>query len=126
MEFVINLTTEELARAADWSGVRSGKKYDKFRELNLTPIPAHTVRAPYIDQSPLCIECRVKEIHSLGTHDMFLAEVVNILADEKYIDAETGKFDIEKARLLVYSHGNYYGTGKHIGKFGWSVKKKKL
>ncbi|MDR1763401.1 MAG: flavin reductase family protein [Dysgonamonadaceae bacterium] len=125
MEFVINLTTEALARQTDWVGVRSGKDYDKFREMNLTPVKAHVVDAPYIDESPLCIECRVKEIVALGTHDMFIAEVVNILADEQYIDPKTGAFDMEKARLLVYSHGNYYGLGDFIGKFGWSVRKKK-
>ncbi|MDR1783571.1 MAG: flavin reductase family protein [Dysgonamonadaceae bacterium] len=124
MEFVINLTTEELARATDWIGVRSGRDYDKFREMKLTPVKANIVSAPYIEESPLCIECRVKEVLSLGTHDMFIAEVVNILADEKYINPETGAFDMEKAHLLVYSHGNYYGMGEFIGKFGWSVRKK--
>jgi flavin reductase (DIM6/NTAB) family NADH-FMN oxidoreductase RutF len=125
MEFVINLTTEELARETDWVGVRSGKNYDKFMEMKLTPVPAHVVRAPYIEQSPLSIECRVKEILSLGTHDMFIAEVVNIIVDDRFIDPVTGEFDIEKAHLLVYSHGKYYGTGERIGKFGWSVKKQR-
>jgi flavin reductase (DIM6/NTAB) family NADH-FMN oxidoreductase RutF len=124
MEFVINLTTEELARATDWVGVRSGKDYNKFEKMNLTPAKAHVVSAPYIEESPLSIECRVKQILPLGTHDMFIAEVVNILADDKFIDPETGAFDMERAKLLVYSHGKYYGTGKFIGKFGWSVKKK--
>jgi len=124
MEFVINLTTEDLAYATDWCGVRSGKDYNKFAEMKLTPKPSHVVRAPYIDESPLCIECRVKEILPLGTHDMFIAEVVNILADEKYIDPATGVFDLEKARVLAYSHGKYYGLGEQIGKFGWSVQKK--
>jgi len=123
MEFVINLTTEKLARATDWCGVRSGKDYDKFKEMNLTPVKASIVNAPYIEESPLCIECRVKEILSLGTHDMFIAEVVNILADEAYIDPRTGAFDMEKAGLLVYAHGKYYELGEMIGKFGWSVKK---
>ncbi|MDR1373233.1 MAG: flavin reductase family protein [Dysgonamonadaceae bacterium] len=125
MEFVINLTTEKLARATDWVGVRSGKDYNKFEEMELTPVKAHVVQAPYIEESPLSIECRVKEVLPLGTHDMFIAEVVNILADEQYINNETGVFDIEKARLLVYSHGNYYGMGNFIGKFGWSVRKKR-
>ena len=82
------------------------------------------VSAPIIDESPLSIECRVKEIIALGSHDMFIADVVNVQADDRYFDAETGKFDMEKARLLAYSHGNYYGLGEHIGKFGWSVRKK--
>jgi flavin reductase (DIM6/NTAB) family NADH-FMN oxidoreductase RutF len=125
MEFVINLTTQELAYATDWAGVRSGKNFNKFKELNLTPAKAHVVNAPYIEESPLCLECRVKEIIALGTHDMFIAEIVNVLADEKFIDSVTGAFDMEKAGLLVFSHGKYYGTGDFIGKFGWSVQKKK-
>lgn len=124
MEFVINLTTEDLARATDWCGVRSGKDYNKFKEMNLTPVKAKIVNAPYIEESPLCIECRVKEILSLGTHDMFIAEVVNILADEAYIDPKTGAFDMKKAKLLAYLHGKYYGLGDLIGKFGWSVQRK--
>ena len=124
MEFVINLTTEELARATDWCGVRSGKDYNKFREMGLTPAKATVVSAPVIQESPLCIECRVKEIIPLGSHDMFISDVMNVQADNKYFDAETGKFDMQSARLLAYSHGNYYGLGEHIGKFGWSVKKK--
>jgi flavin reductase (DIM6/NTAB) family NADH-FMN oxidoreductase RutF len=124
MEFVINLTTEELAKATDWVGVRSGRDGNKFKSMHLTPVRAHVVAAPCIEESPLCIECRVKEILSLGTHDMFISEVVNILADEQFIDPKTGAFDMEKAKLLVYSHGKYYGIGKFIGKFGWSVKKR--
>jgi flavin reductase (DIM6/NTAB) family NADH-FMN oxidoreductase RutF len=125
MEFVINLTTEKLAYAADWCGVRSGKNFNKFKEMNLTMGKSQVVKAPYIEESPLCIECRVKEVISLGTHDMFIAEVVNVLADDKFIDSETGKFDMKKAGLLAYVHGNYYGLGKWIGKFGWSVQRKK-
>jgi flavin reductase (DIM6/NTAB) family NADH-FMN oxidoreductase RutF len=124
MEFVINLTTEELARQTDWCGVRSGKGYNKFAEMKLTPGKAEVVSAPIIEESPLCIECRVKEIISLGSHDMFIADVLNVQADEAFICPETDKFDLEKARLLVYSHGNYYGLGTEIGKFGWSVQKK--
>lgn len=123
MEFVINLTTEELARQTDWCGVRSGSKFDKFREMHLTPAPAAYVKAPLLEESPVSIECRVKEIMSLGSHDMFIAEVLTVHADESLIDSATGKFDLEKARLLVYSHGQYYGIGKRIGKFGWSVEK---
>ena len=125
MEFVINLTTQDMAFATDWVGVRSGKNYDKFKEMRLTPVKAHVVSAPYIEESPLCIECRVKEVIALGTHDMFIADVVNILVDEKFIHPETGAFDLEKAGLLVYVNGKYYGLGDIIGKFGWSVKKSK-
>jgi len=124
-EFVINLTTEKLAYAADWCGVRSGRDYNKFKEMKLTPVPAHIVQAPYIEESPLCIECRVKEMIPLGTHDMFIAEVVNILADDAYIHSATGAFDLQKAGLLAYVHGKYYGLGEYIGKFGWSVRKKR-
>ncbi|MDR2805279.1 MAG: flavin reductase family protein [Dysgonamonadaceae bacterium] len=125
MEFVINLTTEALAFATDWCGVRSGREHNKFKEMQLTPKKAHIVQAPYIEESPLCIECRVKQIIPLGTHDMFLAEVVNILADEQYIQPLTGTFDLEKAKVLAYSHGKYYSLGERIGKFGWSVQRKK-
>ena len=124
-EFVINLTTENMARATDWCGIRSGKDYNKFAESELTPVPSEKIAAPYIEESPLCIECKVKEIVDLGSHDMFISEVVNVIADEQFINPENGAFDLEKARLLVYSHGHYYGIGKEIGKFGWSVQKKK-
>lgn len=122
--FVINLTNEELARATDWCGVKSGKDYNKFREMKLTPGKAEVVNAPIIEQSPLCIECKVKEIIPLGSHDMFIAEVVNVLADAEYIDKETDKFDLQKAKLIAYSHGHYYKLGEEIGRFGWTVRKK--
>ena len=125
MEFTLNLTTEELARATDWCGVRSGRDYNKFEEMNLTPQPGMKVRAPYIKESPISIECRVKEIIKLGTHDMFIADVLNVIADERFIDPETGAFDMKKAGLLVYAHGGYYTMGELIGTFGWTVKKKK-
>lgn len=125
MEFVINLTTKDMAFATDWCGVRSGKDYHKFEEMKLTPGKAKMVSAPIIEESPLCIECRVKEIVSLGSHDMFIAEVLNVKADEKYLDAETGKFDLVASGLMAYVHGGYYELGKKIGKFGWSVEKKK-
>ena len=124
MEFVINITTEELALATDWCGVRSGKDFNKFDEMELTPAKASIIQAPIIEESPLNIECRVREIIGLGSHDMFIADVVNVKADEKFIDTETGKFELEKAKLLTYSHGQYYGLGDNIGRFGWSVKKK--
>lgn len=124
-EFVINLTTKSLAEATDWCGVRSGKNYDKFKEMNLTPIKAKKVRAPLIKESPINIECQVLEIKELGTHDMFIAEVVAVHADDKYIDDKTGAFDLSLAEPLCYAHGQYYKLGKPLGKFGWSVEKKK-
>ncbi len=125
MEFVINLTHKDLAYATDWCGVRSGKDYNKFKEMKLTPGKAKIVNAPIIEESPLCIECRVKEIISLGSHDMFIAEVVNVKADEKYLNPETGKFELAETHPLVYVHGGYYDLGNKIGKFGWAVEKKK-
>lgn len=125
MEFVINLTTEELAKATDWCGVKSGRDCNKFEEMKLTPGRSSVVSAPYIEESPLSIECKVKEIIPLGSHDMFIAEVVNVKADNKYLDLGTGKFDLDKALPIAYLHGQYTGLGKKIGKFGWSVQKKK-
>ena len=124
-EFVINLTTAELARQTDWCGVRSGKKYNKFREMELTPLEADIVKAPLIKESPINIECRVKEVLELGVHHMFLAEVVTIHADPAYMNDKTGEFDLNRANVLCYSHGKYYETGRLIGKFGFSVKKNK-
>ncbi|MDD4528869.1 MAG: flavin reductase family protein [Bacteroidales bacterium] len=123
--FVLNLTTKELAYATDWCGVKSGKDYNKFIEMGLTPIPAQMVKAPLIDQSPLSIECEVVEIKELGSHDMFIANVVNVCADEKYINPATNSFELEKANLLTYSHGKYYSIGEKLGFFGYSVEKKK-
>ena len=125
MEFVINLTTKDMAFATDWCGVRSGKNYNKFQEMKLTPGKAAMVQAPLIEESPLCIECRVKEIVALGSHHMFIADVVNVKADDKYLNSETGKFELAQSNLLVYAHGGYYELGEKIGKFGWSVEKKK-
>lgn len=125
MEFVINLTTTDMAFATDWCGVRSGRDYNKFEEMKLTPGKAKIVSAPIIEESPLCIECRVKEIISLGSHDMFIADVVNVQADDKYLNSETGKFEFSKAGPLVYVHGGYFELGQKIGKYGWSVEKKK-
>lgn len=124
-EYVINLTTEELARATDWCGVRSGAKYNKWKEMNLTPAPASVVRAPIVAEAPIHIECKVKEIVNLGTHDMFISEVVNVIADERYLDPETGAFSLKQADPICYSHGHYFKVGDPIGKFGWSVQKKK-
>ena len=125
-EFVINLTTEALAEATDWCGVRSGRNFDKFKECNLTPEKSAVVTAPSIAESPISIECRVKQIIPLGSHDMFIGEVVNVAVDEQYIDPATGKLDIEKMRLLAYAHGAYFTLGEQIGTFGWTVKGSKL
>jgi flavin reductase (DIM6/NTAB) family NADH-FMN oxidoreductase RutF len=124
-EFVINLTTRSLAFATDWCGVRSGRQYHKFAEMNLTPGPASKVKAPIIVEAPINIECRVIEVHRLGSHDMFVAEVVNVKADAQYIDQRTGAFDLAKAEPLAYAHGQYFTLGKKIGKFGFSVQKKR-
>lgn len=124
-EYVINLTTEALARATDWCGVRSGRDFNKFEEMKLTAGKASIVEAPLIEESPVCIECRVREVIPLGSHDMFISEVVNVKADDHYLDPVTGRFDLQQAGLLAYSHGYYYGLGKKIGKFGWSVQKKR-
>lgn len=124
-EFVINLTTEEMARAVDWCGVRSGRDFDKFRETGLTPAPGEKVAAPIVEEAPVSIECRVRQVLPLGSHDMFLAEVVNVQVDSRYIDPESGRFDLERARLIAYSHGEYFALGEAIGHFGWSVRRKK-
>ena len=123
-EFVINLTTRELVFAADYCGVRSGRDVDNFMELGLTREKADFVKAPMIGESPVSIECRVKEIKELGSHHMFLAEVLAVHADEKYMD-EQGRFDLNRSCPIVYSHGEYLETGKRVGTFGYSVKKKK-
>ncbi len=122
-EFVINLTTKDLAYATDYCGVKSGRDVDKFKEMNLTPIPATEVKAPMIEESPVNIECRVREIIPLGSHDMFLADVLAVHADEKYMD-EQHKFHLEKADPIVYSHGAYLNCGEQLGTFGYSVRKK--
>lgn len=124
-EFVINLTTEDLAYATDWCGVKSGRDFNKFEEMKLTPQKTSVIDSVIIKESPLSIECKVKEIIPLGSHDMFIAEVVNVLADEKFMDPETDAFKLEDAKLMAYSHGNYFKMGEKIGKFGWSVQKKK-
>ena len=123
-EFVINLTTKRLAKATDWCGVKTGAKVDKFKEMNLTPVMGTLQYAPMLAESPVCIECKVDKVMELGTHDMFMAKVTAVHADEQYLD-KTGRFDLNKARPLVYSHGFYYGVGEKIGKFGYSVQKKK-
>lgn len=124
-EFVINLTTEEMTRAVDWCGVRSGRDFDKFRETGLTPAPAQIVAAPIVAEAPVSIECRVRQLLPLGSHDMFLAEVVNVQVDSRYIDPESGRFALERAGLIAYSHGEYFALGEAIGHFGWSVRREK-
>lgn len=122
-EFVVNLTTKDLAFATDWCGVKSGRDVNKFKAMNLTPIPSSVVKAPSIKEAPISIECKVKQILPLGTHDLFIAEVVAVQADELYFD-NNGAFDLQKANPICYSHGKYYTLGKEIGRFGYSVKKK--
>ncbi|MCR5657212.1 MAG: flavin reductase family protein [Butyrivibrio sp.] len=122
-EFVVNLTNKKLTRATDWCGVRSGKDYDKFKEMKLTPQKSVNVAAPGIEESPVNIECKVKSVVELGSHDLFIAEVVCVTVDDKYID-ERGRFDMKKAGLVAYSHGEYFSLGEKLGKFGYSVVKK--
>ena len=122
-EFVVNLTTEKLAYATDWCGVRSGKDYDKWKETGLSRGKAEKLSyAPTIKESPVNIECKVTEIKELGSHHMFLAEVQAVQIDEKYMN-KNGKFELNSTGLITYSHGEYHVLGKNLGKFGWSVKK---
>lgn len=121
-EFVINLTTRSLAFATDYCGVKSGRDVDKFREMKLTALPAKKVGAPLIGESPVNIECRVSEVIRLGSHDMFLAKVEAVHAQQAYMD-ENGRFSLDRAQPIVYSHGTYYALGKAVGSFGYSVKK---
>ena len=123
-QFVINLTNERLAYATDWCGVRSGAKYDKFKEMKLTKEEANFVKCPMIKQSPVSVECEVIEEKNYGSHVQFVAKVLAINADKKYVD-ENGSFDISKCNLISYSNGGYYTQGRKIGKFGFSVKKSK-
>lgn len=122
-EFVINLTTEKLCQATDFCGVRSGREVDKFREMNLTPVQASRIGAPLITECPVNIECRVSQVLELGSHHMFLADVLAVQVDEDYLD-EKGKFDLNKTGLLAYSHGEYLSLGETLGTFGYSVRKK--
>ena len=124
-EFAINLTTAAMARAVDWCGVKSGREFDKFSEMKLTPLPATRIQAPLIGESPVNLECRVREVRELGTHHLFIAEILAVHADPAYFDRASGFFDLAAAGLLCYCHGHYYQLGKHIGKFGFSVEKKR-
>ena len=121
-EFVINLVTQDLVYATDYCGVKSGRDVDKFKMMNLTPVAINGVKAKAIGESPLSLACRVKEIKELGSHDMFIAEVVGVMVDDKYMK-DDGKFELNDSKLVAYSHGEYYGLGKKLGKFGYSVKK---
>lgn len=126
-EFVMNLTTERLTKFTDFVGVRSGRDIDKFNlegDLKVTKSASKMVKAPSIEESPVCLECKVKEVIELGTHDMFIAQVVATSVDDQYLD-EKGRLDLKKAGLIAYSHGEYYALGDKLGKFGYSVQKKK-
>ncbi len=122
-EFYINLTTEALVQATDYCGVKSGKDINKFEEMHLTPVMGILEHVPMIDESPICIACQVVRVDELGSHDMFIANVKGVYADEAYMD-ENGRFDLSKASPIVYSHGQYYGLGENLGKFGYTVQKK--
>jgi flavin reductase (DIM6/NTAB) family NADH-FMN oxidoreductase RutF len=124
-EFVVNLTTAAMAPVVDWCGVKSGRDFDKFRQMRLTAAPAAHVRAPLIAESPVNLECRVRETRELGSHHLFIAEILAVHADPAYFDAKTGYFNLAAARPLCYCHGHYYEMGRHIGKFGFSVERKK-
>lgn len=121
-EFVVNLTTKDLVRACDYCGVTSGRDVDKFEKMKLTPIKLPNVSVPGIKESPVNIECRVKKIEELGSHTMFIADVVGVTVDDEYMD-ENGKFNINDTGLVMYSHGEYFVMGEKLGKFGYSIKK---
>lgn len=123
-EFVINLTTENIVRAVDYCGVKSGRNENKLEKTGLTPLPASVVAAPILEQSPLALECKVCDIVPLGSHDMFIADIVAVSADESYIDG-SGRLALEKAGLVAYAHGQYFALGKCLGTFGFSVRKRK-
>lgn len=123
-EFVLNLTTERMAYAVDYCGVKSGRDVDKFQKLKLQTEPASEVGVPMIKDAPVCIECRVTEVKHLGSHDLFLAKVLAVHAEEDYLD-QKGRLRLQEAGMLVYSHGEYYGLGKKLGTFGYSVRRRK-
>ena len=127
-EFVINLTTARLARATDWCGVRSGRDYDKFKEMGLTPVAAAMVNAPVVEESPVAIECKVRQVIPLGSHDMFLADILAVNVEKSLLEGEklciNRALDLQRAELIAYSHGEYFRLGEVIDHFGWSVRKK--
>jgi flavin reductase (DIM6/NTAB) family NADH-FMN oxidoreductase RutF len=122
-EFVVNLVTRDLTYATDFCGVKSGRDIDKYREMKLTPLASKYIQAPGIAESPVNLECRVTQVIPLGTHDMFLAEILGVTVDDRYMD-ETGKFNLNSSGLVTYSHGEYFTLGEKIGKFGYSVQKR--
>lgn len=122
-EFVINLTTKELTYATDYCGVKSGRDVDKWKEMHLTPVMGENVKVPYIEECPVNIECRVKKVERLGSHDMYMADVVAVHVDDTYMD-EKNSFHLSLADPIVYSHGEYYNLGEKLGKFGYSIQKK--
>ena len=124
--FVINLVDKKLAPFADWCGVRSGRKYNKFLETGLTPVRATQINAPMIGESPVNLECKVTQIIPLGSHDLFLAEVVAVHVNEKLFSPKTDAIDLHRADLVTYSHGHYYTLGDILGKFGFSVQKNRI
>lgn len=121
--FCINLTPSKLARITDFVGVRSGREIDKFQKLNITPEECAHIDTVSIAECPVTLECRVFNTIELGSHDMFLADIVGVTVDETLVD-DSGKLHMEKAHLMAYSHGEYFTMGKRIGKMGYSVKKK--
>ena len=123
-EFVINITTRELARATDFCGIYTGAKVDKFKKMGLTKVKSECVSAPTIAESPIALECRVFEVISMGTHDVFMADIVNVSCNEELLD-ERGRICLERAGLIAYAHGEYYLLGKKLGNFGFSAAKKK-
>lgn len=123
-EFVVNLVNEPLVRACDYCGVRSGRDVDKFAQMKLTAIPVEGVRAPAIAESPVNLACKVTQVLPLGSHDMFLAKIVSVTVDERYLD-EKGTFHLNDAGLVAYSHGAYFRLGKELGTFGYSVRRSK-
>lgn len=122
-QFTVNLTTVDMVRAVDWCGVRSGRDFNKFAATGLTPVAGVMNDCCMVAESPLSIECRIAEIKKLGSHDMLIADVINVIADDRFIDSKTGYFDLGEARLVSYCHGKYYGPGELLGHFGFSVKK---
>ena len=123
-EFIINLTTKDLVFETDYCGVVSGRDVDKWEKCKLTKVPGSEVNVPYVKESPVAIECKVRKVEEFGSHDMFIADVVAVHCDDAYMD-EKGGFHLEKANPLVYSHGQYFSTGEYLGKFGYSIQKKK-
>lgn len=122
-EFVVNLTTEGLVFATDWCGVKSGRDVDKWEAMGLTPLASRSVAAPSIAESPVSIECRVRQVVELGSHDMFIADVLGVRVRDRFVDPASGELDLGRVGLICYSHGEYYSLGRTLGRFGFSVRK---